>query len=112
MWDDPINLFYADLPSEIAARAVENLMPHAFSVFHTPSPPPAWTEEDFKGRLAYVRCMEDAALTPTIQDVMIQGTGVEWVVRDIVTSHSPFLSKPAELTSLLKELAEEFLRAD
>jgi hypothetical protein len=112
MWDDPVKLFYHDLSPEVAARAVDNLVPHAYSAFNTPSPPPAWAEEDFKGHFAYIRCMQDAILPPFVQDAMMQGTGVEWIVRDIEAAHSPFLGKPEKLTGLLRDLASQFQVVD
>jgi hypothetical protein len=112
VWDDPVKLFYHDLPPDVAARAVDNLAPHAYSVFESTSPPPAWAEEDFRGQFAYIRCMNDAVLPLAVQDAMIQGTGVEWIVRDIAFGHSPFLGKPEELTGLLGEFVKEFQGTD
>ena len=36
-----------------------------------------------------------------VQQMMIDGTGVEWILKDIESSHSPQLSKAEELAGLL-----------
>jgi hypothetical protein len=38
--------------------------------------------------------------------MMLDGTGVEWIVKDIESGHSPQISQPEKLTSILVELAK------
>jgi hypothetical protein len=40
--------------------------------------------------------------------MMLDGTGVEWIVKDIESGHSPQLSQPEKLISILVELAKAF----
>lgn len=54
----------------------------------------------------YIECTEDRAVTPFIQRKMYTETPCEKVFR-MATSHSPFFSQPAELTSILVEIAAE-----
>ncbi|TVY50480.1 hypothetical protein LCER1_G006878 [Lachnellula cervina] len=84
------------------------LLPHAMNVFETPSPPPAWQEPGFEGSLAYLRCVQDKAVPVFVQDMMMEKTGVEWIVGDIDTSHFPFLSRPSEVTEVLTKWPEMF----
>ena len=76
--------------------------------FDSPALPTAWSEPEFAGKLAYVRCMEDHALPPFIQDMFIEKSGVDWKVKDIEASHSPFASKPEELVKILADFAQQF----
>jgi hypothetical protein len=40
--------------------------------------------------------------------MMLYGTGVDWIVKDIDSAHSPQLSQPEELTKMVVELAQAF----
>jgi pimeloyl-ACP methyl ester carboxylesterase len=55
-------------------------------------------------RRFYVECTEDKAVTPFIQQKMYTETVCEKVYR-LQTSHSPFFSKPKELTGIFLEIA-------
>jgi len=52
----------------------------------------------------YIECTEDKAVTPFIQRKMYTETPCEKVY-SLPTSHSPFFSKPKELTDILCEIA-------
>jgi hypothetical protein len=39
---------------------------------------------------------------------MIENSGVKWDVREMNTSHSPFLSKPKETMEVIVEMIEGF----
>lgn len=41
---------------------------------------------------------------------MVEATGVKWDVYRLDTSHSPFLSAPKQLASIIMELAEKWTR--
>ena len=38
----------------------------------------------------------------------MEKSGVEWKVKEVDTSHSPFASKPEELVKILVESAQQF----
>ena len=63
------------------------------------------TEENY-GRIPriFIECTEDRAVTPFIQRKMYTETSCEKVY-SMPTSHSPFFSKPKELTGILCEIA-------
>jgi hypothetical protein len=52
----------------------------------------------------YIECTEDKAVTPFIQRKMYTETPCEKVY-SMATSHSPFFSKPKELTAIFCEIA-------
>lgn len=107
-FDNQRELFYNDVEPELAARYVDALLPHAYIAFRSPCPSPAWEEEDFKGKFAYIRCTEDPAVPLSMQESIMKGTGVDWIVRDIAGGHSPFVSRPEELAGMLLELSNRF----
>lgn len=76
--------------------------------FDSPAPPAAWKEAEFAGKLTFVRCMQDQALPPFLQDMFMEKSGVEWKVKNIEASHSPFASKPEELVKILVDSAQQF----
>lgn len=63
------------------------------------------TEENF-GRVPryYIECTEDRAVTPFIQQKMVQETPCKKVYT-LPTSHSPFFSRPAELVEIFQQIA-------
>ena len=40
--------------------------------------------------------------------MMLQGTGQEWITKDIETGHSPQFAAPEKLSSIILELAKQF----
>lgn len=40
--------------------------------------------------------------------MMLDGTGVDWIIKDIESGHSPQISQPEKLTAILVELAKGF----
>jgi pimeloyl-ACP methyl ester carboxylesterase len=63
------------------------------------------TEENF-GRIPryYIECTEDRAITPWLQEKMLKEMPCLKVYK-LASSHSPFFSKPKELTSMICEIA-------
>lgn len=76
--------------------------------FTTPVPRTSWDDDAYKGRIAFIRTLQDAAVPLQMQQKMIEDTGVEWSVRDIDSGHSPQLSQPEKLAGMLVELAKGF----
>jgi hypothetical protein len=76
--------------------------------FKSPCPRASWDEQAFKGRIAYIRPVKDQGIPAQVQNMMIEGTGVEWIVQDIDTGHSPQLVAPERLCDMLLELAKLF----
>jgi pimeloyl-ACP methyl ester carboxylesterase len=51
----------------------------------------------------YIKTLQDIVISPALQDRMIAGAEIQ-TVENINTSHSPFLSKPHEVSALLLKL--------
>lgn len=91
---DPVSIFSADVEPSLARTNAAGISPHAILAFKSPSPTPAWTDAvAFQGRLAYIVCTEDRAVPKDGQEAMMQGTGKDWIVKELQGSHNaPFMS--------------------
>jgi pimeloyl-ACP methyl ester carboxylesterase len=90
--------FYADCSDEDIEFAKARLVPQAAAPFGTPV---STTEENF-GRVprAYIYCLQDRAISPSIQEKLFKALPCEKVI-SMNTSHSPFFSAPKELANHL-----------
>lgn len=83
-------------------------MAQGMTSFTSPCPRASWDSDEYKGRVAFIRTLNDAAIPAQVQQMMLDGTGAEWIVKDIETGHSPQVSKPEELAKLVVELSQGF----
>jgi pimeloyl-ACP methyl ester carboxylesterase len=91
---DPRARFYADVDEPAAAVAIARLGHQSLQSFRQPLTAAAWRTVPS----TYVVCEQDRAIPPPAQEVMAQRS--RRVLR-MATSHSPFLSRPAELAGIL-----------
>ena len=94
--DDPKHVFYADCPPEVAERAAAALVPQNKEVFRQELRSAAWKTVPS----TYVICERDNAIPPALQELMAQRAGT---VSRMDASHSPFLSRPGEVTAIIQE---------
>ncbi|KFY15305.1 hypothetical protein V492_02086, partial [Pseudogymnoascus sp. VKM F-4246] len=104
----PIPVLYADVPAPLASTLEFSLLPHSLAAFDSTAPAPAWAEPAFAGRIAFLKCSADVALPPFLQDLFIEKSGVEWLVREVETGHSPWASRPEELAEIIGGWVEVF----
>lgn len=113
--NDPIPPFYGLATESVAACAASLLKPHAIIAMQTPSPRPAWQEPAYNAsdshpcRRAFIRCLRDETIRLEMQDLMLKDSGVDWVVRDLDTDHSPWLCREAEFVAVLKDVVDGFV---
>ena len=105
---EPKPILFPDVPEPLASEAVSHLLTQSRSALVSPSPPPAWPDPVYDGRRAYIRTSKDDAIPPIAQEMMLKYSGVEWVVKELNTAHSPFLSHPEELFDVLLRLTKDF----
>ena len=105
-----MNILSADVDPSIAKASIDQLVPHATLAFKSPSPKPAWADSAFAGRLAYIVCTEDQAIPKIGQQIMMQLTGQQWKVKELVGSHNaPFLLKEQEAAQMVEDFITSFL---
>jgi pimeloyl-ACP methyl ester carboxylesterase len=108
----PIHHFYHDLPREEANAAVGQLMPHSLKSLYEGG------EHAYAGwqdvPVWYIAATRDQVLPIAAQRLgvgLARGQGGDVTVREIESSHSPFLSRPEEFTGILVAAAAEFGRS-
>nr|RBQ88859.1 hypothetical protein FVER53263_14107 [Fusarium verticillioides] len=103
---DPIQLFYHDLPEEEAQWAKSTMVAHGTDVQCAPinCQKVAWRVVP----LSYTICEEDQGLLSFLQEGMIEKVEEQGVIVQkyrLPSSHSPFLSIPQKLASIVLEIA-------
>jgi hypothetical protein len=83
-------------------------MAQGMTSFTTPVPRASWDSDDYKRRIAFIRTVNDAAIPLAIQQMMIDGSGAKWIIKDIESGHSPQVSQPEKLAEILVDLAKTF----
>lgn len=95
------DIFYNDCPDDIVTAATQALVSTDLGYLTTPV---SLSPDRFgKVRKSYVVCTQDQAIDPEMQRQFAR-VHVGMTVHEIAASHSPFLSKPAELAALLTSL--------
>ena len=95
--EDPRAQLYADVPGPIADRAIADLVDQRVQPWVDRVTAAAWHTIPS----AYIVTDQDASLPVALQETMSAHTKQ---VRRMASSHSPFLSQPAELAALLDEI--------
>lgn len=96
-------LSYGQSPPHLVERALEHMTPEPRFALFTPLS----LSEDRYGRVrrAYVECLADETVPPSLQSAMQAREPCE-IVRAINTDHCPTYSAPAQVAAVLDELAE------
>ncbi len=93
-------LFFHDAPPDLATWATERLRPQSYAVMNEVTPLESWPDVDART----IVCTDDRAInTEWVRSASRQRLGVDAV--EIPGGHSPFLTRPAELASVLHALA-------
>jgi pimeloyl-ACP methyl ester carboxylesterase len=95
-------VFYADCSEQDAAWAQSRLVPQAAAPLGTPIQISA--AKFGKIPRFYIECLQDRAISPAVQRQMYAASPCKRVFT-LDSSHSPFLSKPDELTRALLAIA-------
>lgn len=95
--NDAVEAFYADAAQADADEAVSRLGLQSMASFADELTGAGWK----KIPSTYVICEQDNAIPPEAQEGMSQRAGA---VHRMDTSHSPFMSKPAELAPLILDV--------
>jgi pimeloyl-ACP methyl ester carboxylesterase len=95
-------LFFGDCTNEVSEAAAARLVPEPI----VPSSTPVQVTPERWGSVprSYIICEQDLAISPAAQRAMIADVGVDRT-EEMVSSHSPFFSHPAQLTDILLSLA-------
>ena len=95
-----LEMFYHDVPSDLAARAFGRLRKQGYRWMTEITPLTAWPAVPS----ASIVCTDDRAINPAwVRSAARTRLGV--TAAEIEGGHSPFLARPGELASLLENLA-------
>jgi pimeloyl-ACP methyl ester carboxylesterase len=92
-------IFYHDVPAELAEAAIARLRPQSARSFTDKQTRASWRTITS----TMIVCDEDKALSRAFAE---RGKSVAATVRHLPGSHSPFLSRPAELADVLDEVTQ------
>ncbi|KAL9034181.1 MAG: hypothetical protein Q9214_007161 [Letrouitia sp. 1 TL-2023] len=98
---------FNDIDPAKATELESSLLHHAILAFESPAPAPAWAEPEFSSNVVFVKCTQDMALPVFVQDMFIQRSGVHWAVKELESSHSPFISHPKEIVGVIESWNEQ-----
>jgi pimeloyl-ACP methyl ester carboxylesterase len=90
-------LFYHDVPAEIAEDAASRLRPQSAKSFEEPLTRASWKSV----RSAFIVCADDRVFPEGLADRLAPKAGT---VRTLPGSHSPFLARPAALADTLEDI--------
>ncbi|KAH7068990.1 hypothetical protein BKA63DRAFT_494432 [Paraphoma chrysanthemicola] len=105
---DDRNLLYSGVPKVLEEAVAASAVAQGMTSFVTPLPRASWDSDDFKGRVAFIRTVNDAAIPLAVQQMMLDESGVDWLVEDIESGHSPQVSQPEKLAEMLVALTKTF----
>ena len=90
----PLETFYHDAPPDDASRAIDRLQPSSYSMVTDRLTAAAWRTIPS----TYVICEEDQAVAPAAQEQLAKRATK---IRRLPSSHSPMLSRPAEVAQII-----------
>ncbi|HJP72675.1 MAG TPA: alpha/beta hydrolase [Pseudonocardiaceae bacterium] len=97
---NPERIFFNDLPPSAAATAAAALRPQSYRALEDKQSAAAWRTIPS----TYLVATDDQALPADAQRAMAQHCGRKF---ELISSHSPFLSHPDYVASLLREIDDE-----
>lgn len=93
-------LFFYDVPKPLASWATEQLRPQWYGILDEVAPLAPWPEVECRS----IVCRDDRAINPDwVRTAARDRLGTEAL--EIDGGHSPFLTRPAELASLIDSQA-------
>lgn len=100
--DGVIPMFYHDCPEPVAQRAIARLVPQPVAPIATP----VHLTSGNWGTIprTYIKCLRDRALTPQLQEAMIEAQPCR-PVHELDTGHFPQYAAPAALCDILHQEA-------
>ncbi|KAF4554486.1 Hypothetical protein D9617_4g002410 [Elsinoe fawcettii] len=96
--EDAKRIFFSpEFTAELAEKCAGQIKPQGMKSMATKaSNKPSWLDDDFRGKIGYVKCTLDKALTLEVQEMFLSKSGREWHVMEMECGHSPFQSLPDE----------------
>ncbi|KAH6664781.1 Alpha/beta hydrolase fold-1 [Plectosphaerella plurivora] len=101
----PLEIFYADVPADIAAAAVSRILPEPLNIATDKSGFEPWNQGFSVG---YIFAEDDQAIPLAAQQGMATQFPAGSFTASLKSSHSPFLSMPKALGDIIEKIAAGF----
>lgn len=97
--------FYADLDESLSKEVQGKLKQHSLASFHSELKYDPYSDMPH----TYVRCSQDNAILPFLQDMLIDSAGGREKIKviEVDSSHSPMLSMPKKCAEVIVNAVEE-----
>ncbi|KAI8635295.1 alpha/beta-hydrolase [Xylariaceae sp. FL1651] len=105
-----MEVLYNDCDPALQPELDGFMKPHALQAFETRATAPAWADEGFDGRRAYIRTLDDRCNPLSVQDMWLKKSKVKWNVVDLKAGHMPFVSQPEALAAHIIRFVDDFLK--
>ncbi|KAK5674393.1 hypothetical protein LTR17_027805 [Elasticomyces elasticus] len=108
VFDPIIPYLFNDTNPEKAEEFAKGHLPHAMQPLLTAVSAPLWTDPALDSRRAYLKTMLDTTFPPEVQQMFVDGSGVNWEVVEVDGGHEAFLTKPKLVADAVLKLAESW----
>ena len=92
------------MPEPLATEATSQVYGQSIVSFNSASGPVFYADPAYDGHRIYIHTELDQALPPFAQDLFVANSGTTWDVKKLQSSHSPFLSEPAEVVTIIQAM--------
>jgi len=99
-------VFFHDVPSPVDQSSIVQLRHQALTAMTSPTSAPAWADRVYDDRRAYLYTTADKCVLPYIQSRMIEKSQVNWMIQQLDSGHSPFLSRTEEVSAWIIQMTQ------
>ncbi|KAI1178723.1 Alpha/Beta hydrolase protein [Nemania sp. FL0916] len=104
-----MDVLFNDCDSALESELTKDMYPHALLAFDTPAGAPAWADQAFAGKRAYIRTLNDNCNPSWVQDKWLDKSKVEWLMIELPTGHMPFVSEPKDVAIAIMRFILTFI---
>ena len=98
-------MLWNDLDEELQEKLKPTHLPHSVNAFETPVRKPLWTDSALDGRRVYILTKLDKTFPPEAQKMFVDGSGVDWNVKEVEAGHAAFIGKAEEVAGIIVKAA-------
>lgn len=102
-FDPIIPHLYADVHPSLHDELIAAHVPYAMTSLGTPVCQPLWANRELNGRRVYIITTLDATFPEPVQRWFVEGSGVEWDVKEVKGGHAAFISQPEAVATVIAE---------
>lgn len=109
VFEPTIDTLYHDVSDTSLQKTLgEGHLPQALACFETPVKDPLWSDPELDGRRVYLLTKGDRVFPPEAQPVLVQGSGVEWDMKEIEGGHCAFIHNAGGVANVVVEAVQKW----